>query len=89
MDNGLVELIAVPRFNRILSLRLKPDGENLLWNSMEEVFAGWRNYGGSKLLPAPPASAAASPEASSGAAERMAERLVAAASGVGSASRHP
>ncbi len=53
MDNGLVELIAVPRFNRILSLRLKPDGENLLWNSMEEVFAGWRNYGGSKLLPAP------------------------------------
>ena len=53
MGNGLVELIAVPRFNRILSLRLKPDGENLLWNSMEEVFAGWRNYGGSKLLPAP------------------------------------
>lgn len=38
MDNGLVELVAVPRFNRILSLRLKPDGENLLWNSMEEVF---------------------------------------------------
>lgn len=53
MSNSAIEVIITPGLNRLMSVRLLPDGRNFLRNSWVHRHYPWVNYGGSFLLTAP------------------------------------